>query len=573
MMKITILAVNSQYIHASLAPWYLKAALGGGPDVTVLESSVNEPVDDVVQQVYDTAPDVLCACCYIWNIAYVQRVCEELSLLLPSCKILWGGPEVSFCAEQTLASNPFVYAVLCGEGEEALPALIRRLDDPNGLPGVLYRVPGGIAGDSTYQCIPDLSLLPSPYTPEMCAAVAGRIAYYESSRGCPFSCAYCLSSAVEGVRYFPLERVKRELRLLSAAGARTLKFTDRTFNAYPARSAELLDFLIRETGDTCIHLEIGADLIDERWFRLLADAPPGKLRLEAGVQSTNPRVLADVARSSDVGQLLENLKKILSLGNICVHADLICGLPGEDFASFRRSFNDLYALRPHELQMGFLKLLHGARLRERADKEGVLYSRRPPYMVYATPHLSRDQLFALRELEDGLEKYYNSGKFTKTLDYLLAFFPSPFDFYQALAEFIRKNGLRYARLSASSLFELLHSFGGSIQGLDAARLQTFLKFDYFSCGFSGGMPAFLREDLPPEFRERCFALLRDDAVRTHFFSAYSALSPKEIYKQVRFIPFAYDVTLPGAPAGDLLMVFDPQSRSRVDGRISPKIIK
>ena len=559
-MKISILSLNSQYIHSALAPWYLKAALGGGDDITVVDTSINEPHEQVLARVFFTQPELLCVPCYIWNIEYVCRICCDIKAAMPECRIFLGGPEVSFRAREFLEEHIWADAVLCGEGEEILPAAVNALPDLSGIPGVIYRAGDEILGDSTYRIVEDLCYVKSPYTKEMLASLQGRLAYYESSRGCPFSCAYCLSSASHGVRYFPLERVKEELSLLAHSNVHTIKMVDRTFNANPTRSYELLKFILEETGDVCFHLEVGADLFNDKFITLLLSAPPGKIRIEAGVQSTNPEVLKDSARVTDTEKLFSNLSRILEEGNICVHADLILGLPGEGMESFKKSFNDLYLLAPHELQLGFLKLLHGSDLCEKHDLDGFKFSPLPPYTVLKTPHLSAREIFTVQEFEDAFEKFFNSGRFLKTLDYLCGFFETPFDMYSRLAEYIRERGMTYARLAVGALFSLLHDFSATIEGVKARDLLSALRYDYFSSQFTGRPPRKIAFEEGRDFRDLCFNYLRNTNIPEKF-PHYGDISPKALYKLVRFVP-----------VGDSVILFDPARRNPVNGRILGEVL-
>ena len=553
-MKITILSVTSQFIHAPLAPWYLKAALSAH-DVTVFETSINEPQEQTLAGVFATHPEMLCVPCYIWNIEYVQKLCATFKAALPDTKIVLGGPEVSFSPHRVLEECPWAWAVICGEGEEALFELCQNGEAE----GAVVRTERGIQGDGTYRYVRDLSTIPSPYTAEMLTTLKNRLAYYESSRGCPFGCAYCLSSATHGVRYFPLERVKRELALISKAGVRTVKMVDRTFNANPARSNELLRFIIEETGDVCFHLEIGADLADADMLSLLACAPPGKIRLEAGVQSTNPAVLARAVRRTDMPRLMKNLENILSVGNVCVHADLIIGLPGEDMASFKKSFNDLYSLKPHELQLGFLKLLDGSALKRGEDLGGCVFSPKPPYTVLKTAEMSSEELFLMHEFEDAFEKFCNSGRFSRALDAAEAFFPTPFDLFMALSAFIRTRNLCYARLSASALYSIFADFMLSL-GANSDFVADTLRLDYFSSVFAGRPPEAAAFD-ERRVKDACFEFLKTADIAA-LFPMQGDISPKALYKAVRFVP-----------AFGKVYAFDPKERSKVSEKISAKILE
>ncbi|MEG2570379.1 MAG: DUF4080 domain-containing protein [Clostridia bacterium] len=483
MKKTIILALNSKFIHSSLALWYLKASCSGIDGVIALERTINEPFLDVLHAVLDTRPDILCCSCYIWNIEYVLKLCHELKLILPELKIVLGGPEVSFRADEILHDHSAVDVVLVGEGEVSLPLVIADIDEAASVAGACTR-----HSSSSYQYISDMNTIISPYTPEMLASLHGKLAYYESSRGCPFSCAYCLSSATHGVRNLPLSRVKEELVLLSHADVRTIKFVDRTFNADISRAKEIIRFILSNTGDVCFHFEVGADLFDDETLALLKSAPPGKFQIEAGIQSTNEETLMAVARKTDTALALKTLSELRSYGNIHVHSDLICGLPYEDIDTFSRSFDMLYAVAPHALQLGFLKMLHGSPLRARANEYNYVFSSGPPYEFYKNDFMSPYDITVMHDIEDALEKYYNSGRFPTVLSYINTVYDSPFDFYLKLSQHLTKHAGRRARISPDRLAELLLSFCTECGILDVERTVAALAFDYSCCGTSRQLP-------------------------------------------------------------------------------------
>ncbi|MBR5478943.1 MAG: DUF4080 domain-containing protein [Clostridia bacterium] len=541
-MKITLLSINSKYIHSSLALWYLTAACEGIGKVTPLEHSINEPSSKILQSVYESHPDFLCICCYIWNIDIALRLCREIKLLLPNLKIVLGGPEVSFRGEEILKDASEIDAVILGEGEVSLPAFLRG-DLPN---GVIYRDGDRIIKQGDYQCIEDLDSLPSPYTPQMMESLRGKLAYFESSRGCPFSCAYCLSSATKGVRTFSMERVKSDLLKLVSSDVQTIKFVDRTFNCDKNRAKEIVRFLLSIEQDTTFHFEVGADLFDDELLTLLKSAPVGKFQIEAGIQSTNEETLASVCRKTDTAKALDAISEIVSWGNIHVHADLICGLPHEGLESFERSFNDLFATRPHALQVGFLKLLHGSALR---DNFGGKFSPFAPYQVLETDSLSADDLFFLQNFENSVELFYNSGRFTCTVNYLTTVFTSPFRLFAHLAEKVSTK----PSFSPDNLFALLSALDKD--GIDRKRLYASLAFDYLCSFKSRHLPEFLQEP------RDAFHLIENGKI-----AAFSHIPVKVLLKTIAVKEFPFDMQSPALPAIPRTYIFSRKDRCKITGR-------
>jgi len=543
-MNISILAINSKYVHSSLALWYLTAACKDCGVVTPLEHSINEPRGKILQSVCESNPDVLAVCTYIWNIDMVLCLCKELKLVLPEVKIILGGPEASFRGKELMGSHPEIDGIVLGEGENALPSYLNGTI-PNGF---IYRHNNEIVQNGSYQCICDLNELPSPYTPEMLSSLKGKLAYFESSRGCPFSCSYCLSSATLGVRYFSVERVKDDILKLVSSGVETIKFVDRTFNANTAFATEIVSFLLTLDTKTTFHFEVGADLFKDELLNLLLSAPEGKFQIEAGIQSTNPETLKSVCRTTDTQYALSVLKKISARKNIHVHADLICGLPHEDLSSFKNSFNDLFAARPHTLQVGFLKLLHGSKLRDTFNGK---FSPFAPYQVLESDKLSAQDLFFLQNFENAVELFYNSGRFSCTINYLASCLPSPFDLFALLSE---KTG-SHSAYSPDSLFELMASFCKSSDKVDISRAQAALSFDYL-CSFKARfLPTFLAEP------ENSFHLIEQGKL-----PEFSSLPIKELLKSVAIKTFPYDMQCDNLPLSSCTYVISRRNRSPVDGR-------
>lgn len=539
-MKLTLLSINSKYIHSSLAMWYLTAACDKYCTVTPLEHSINEPRLKILQSVCESEPDVFAICCYIWNIDMVLDLCREVKIIRPELRIVLGGPEVSFRAEEIMENNPEIEAIFLGEGEESLPSYLQ-----GELPhGIVYRRDGCIIKNGDYQCVADLDSIPSPYTDKMLASLKGKLAYFESSRGCPFSCSYCLSSATRGVRTFSMDRVREDLLKLVSAKPETIKFVDRTFNADKARAKEIIKFLLSLGCDTTFHFEVGADLFDDELLSLLKSAPSGKFQIEAGIQSTNERTLKTVCRATDTKKALAVLNEITSWGNVHVHGDLICGLPHEDLNSFKKSFNALFTVRPHTLQVGFLKLLHGSKLRREFEGE---FSPFPPYQVLKTPHINADELFFLQDFENSVDLFYNSGRFNCTINYLSTVFPSAFDLFAALSEKLRGK----SAFSPDNLFLIL----SNLEVADKKRLNSALCFDYFSSFKSRYLPEFLNE--PKDL----FYLVENGEI-----SSLSQVPVKVLAKAVAIKEFPYDMEDFSLAEGASAYIFSRKNRSPVTGR-------
>ena len=499
-MHAVIAAVNSKYIHASLAPWYLLAGVEAycSRPVTaaVAEGTVNEEPSAVAARIVERTPDVIGLGCYIWNIAFIKKLLPELKKALPDAVLVLGGPEAGYNAANLLRGEPLVDYVLSGEGELPLALLLDALADgssPDGIPGLSFRSGGGIVASPPYFAASDP---PDPYTAAYFEALGGRIAYLETSRGCPFSCAFCLSGREGGVRYFDLDRAKADLLRLANSGTQTVKLVDRTFNADRARARALFRFVICNYASAIpagvrFHFEVAGDLLDEETLALLETAPKGLLQLEIGLQSFNETTLAAVRRKTDVERLRENIARLVALGTIHIHIDLIAGLPYEDMASFEKSFDTAYALRPHMLQLGFLKLLHGAPMREEPESYPCLFSPEPPYEVLSTPWLTEAELTGLRGAEAALDRLYNSGRFRRTLDYVLEKTGlSPLRLFLSTGDFLAEREVR--RMALDDFTALMLGWLSALPGVDGAALRDAMVCDNLASVAGGVLPAALR---------------------------------------------------------------------------------
>ncbi len=490
--------LNSQYVHSSLAPWCLLSGVRAYADsdtvcATVVEGTVNESPDAVFARLMEKAPQVVGFSCYIWNIEAVLRLTARLKRAVPGLVVVLGGPEVGYRAGDLLRAEPSVDYVIAGEGERPfamlLTALSHRLPVTD-IPGVCYR-----DGDTIVESEPYVTdeLPPSPYCSEYFDTLGGRIAYLETSRGCPFSCAFCLSGRCGGVRYYPMERAKREIVLLANSGSKTAKFVDRTFNADRKRALALIRFIREHYGtdipcDVCFHFEMAGDLLDEETLTVLSESPAGLFQIEIGVQSFHEPTLSAVSRKTDLQKLTRNIRHLLACQTVHVHIDLIAGLPKEDMNIFEESFNTANALSPHMLQLGFLKLLHGAPMREHPASYPCDYTARPPYEVTRTPWMSEEDLQRLHRIESVLDRLYNSGRFRRTLAYLSeATGYTPFALFERLS-----NGLPRERMSLDAYTERVYTVCCTFDGVDAEILRGHMACDRIATNPSGILPPCLR---------------------------------------------------------------------------------
>ncbi|MGE4352567.1 MAG: DUF4080 domain-containing protein [Oscillospiraceae bacterium] len=529
-LNAVICALNSQYIHSSLAPWCLLAGIEEycpvGICAEVVEGTINEAPRQVLNRILSRRPSVVGFCCYIWNITAVLALVQRLKDELDGCIVVLGGPEVSYNAGEILQNAPVVDYVLSGEGEVPFAALLNAIytgTEVENIPGLCYRRGWEImiSEPNAPKEIP-----PSPYTEAYFDALNGRIAYLETSRGCPFSCAFCLSGRCGGVRYYDLARVKQEILPLANSGTRTIKLVDRTFNANRSRSKELFRFIIEQYGKeipqgVCFHFEIAGDLLDAETLALLKTAPIGAMQFEIGLQSFNPKALAAINRKTDMAKLKKNISALLENGNAHIHIDLIAGLPYEDLESFIDSFNIAFSLRPHMLQQGFLKLLYGSPMRENPEQFPCKFNREPPYEVTETPWISGEELEALHHTEHALNLLYNRGRFRRTLRYLLSRTgKSPFALFHEFGMFLSQTGREQTSLDAFTALVFTYFTGQS--GVGKTPLRDAMVCDRLATNASGKLPKVLQIQ-DPKLKTAVKALERENARRKGIKRGYALL--------------------------------------------------
>jgi radical SAM superfamily enzyme YgiQ (UPF0313 family) len=481
-VNVLLVGLNAKFIHSSLALYSLAAACRDArQEVSVAEYTINQELLHVLGDISGRMPTVVGIACYIWNREMVLKLTSALKIVAPQTRIVLGGPEVSGDAESILLHNPSVDFVIQGEGEESLPELLERLArglDAYNVEGVAVRRDGGVEVNGGIRVVKDLDRLPFPYTDNAMELLNNRIVYYESSRGCPFSCSYCLSSESQGVRYRSLSKVKEELRFFLQHGVRQVKFVDRTFNVLPAHYQGIWGFLAEHQGQTNFHFEIVADRLSRDEIVWLSQVPGGLFQFEIGVQSTCEETLAAVGRHNLWDWLQENVTAILREGNIHLHLDLIVGLPNENVARFAKSFNDVYGLQPDMLQIGFLKMLPGTKMRQEATRFEYKYLKHPPYEILSNTLLSYKEVRELKVLEEVFNQTYNSGRFRNTLAFLVKFFEGDaFRLYNSLARWWDERGLTGVSHSPDSVLSHIFSFSKALPPSKRTWVEELLKVD------------------------------------------------------------------------------------------------
>ena len=510
-MKILLVACNAKYIHSNLAVYDLQAYASDYADHIVLkEYTINQQKDDIMRDIYLEHPDVVCVSCYIWNLSFVKELMADLIKILPGADFWAGGPEVSYDAEKFLTENSEFKGVMVGEGEETFKELAghyveKNPQDLKNMTGICYRDGDQIIHNGWRQ-IMDLSSIPFIY--KDLSEFKNRIIYYESSRGCPFSCSYCLSSIDKKLRFRDTETVKKELQFFIDNKVPQVKFVDRTFNCKHDHAMAIWKYINEhDNGVTNFHFEISADLLREEELQEMSTMRPGLIQLEIGVQSTNPDTIKVIHRTMDFEKLKGIVDRIHSFGNIHQHLDLIAGLPYEDYDSFRHSFNDVYALKPQQLQLGFLKVLKGSHMMEMCREYGIVYKTQEPYEVLSTKWLDYDHVLKLKTVENMVEVYYNSGQFQNTLEYLENFFQDAFSIYERLGSFYMEKGYGDVSHTRMRRYEILLEFLEDVPEISMDQVKDQMVYDLYLRENLKSRPGFARDQKPFErqvwdFRKR-----------------------------------------------------------------------
>ncbi|RHS79970.1 DUF4080 domain-containing protein [Firmicutes bacterium AM43-11BH] len=506
-MNILLTAINAKYIHSNLAVYSLRAYAAGKcekykEEIGIAEYTINQPLDQILMDLYKRKPEVLCFSCYLWNIEYVEQLVAELGKIMPQTDIWLGGPEVSYHASHMLEQFPQVYGIMRGEGEETFLELaefyynnseksleqcekVQRLKE---IVGITFR-DGEEIIETADRSVMDLSKVPFVY--EDLDVFKNKIIYYESSRGCPFSCSYCLSSIDKCLRFRDLELVKKELQFFIDHEIPQVKFVDRTFNCKHSHSMEIWSYIKEhDKGKTNFHFEVAADLLNEEELNLISTMRPGLIQLEIGVQSTNEQTIKEIHRTMKFSQVTEVVNRVHAAKNIHQHLDLIAGLPFEDYNSFHKSFCDVYALRPEQLQLGFLKVLKGSYMEEKTKDYELLYQNRSPYEVLSTKWLPYSDVIRLKGLEEMVEVYYNSRQFEHTMELLEQVFGDAFVMFEEMSNYYEEHGYYGVNHNRVARYEILYAF---IKEVALVQYETLLTEEQFRQTLV--MDLYLRENM------------------------------------------------------------------------------
>lgn len=498
-MKVILAVLNSKYVHSSLALRYLKAFCSEY-DIEIFESTINENILNNSLKLLDKLPNLIGFSCYIWNMEATLKLCSIIKEARPDIRILLGGPEVSYDAEEVLKKHEYIDYIITGEGEVPFKELLEALNDRQSMldkiAGLVYKTIDGRISKAASKVIEDLNIIPFPYSEN----IPDRIIYYEATRGCPFNCSYCLSSTLKGLRYFRIDRVKEELKFFIDRGVKLVKFVDRTFNANKKAAMEIWRFLIDNNKNTLFHFEIAGDLLDEEELNLLKSAPRGMFQFEIGVQTTNPRVLENINRIMDFEKVKNNVVSLMKGGNIHCHLDLIAGLPGENLESFKSSFDMCMEISPHVLQLGFLKVLKGSPIECKKNEYGIRHMSFAPYQVLCTKDITLQEMTMLIKLEEVFETYYNSGLYEITMKYILGQVASEFDFFMDFTYFLIDEGFFIKNYDLKDKFRFLFEYLGKKYDKDIVR--DILLHDFVIGTKKSWFPDFLKREYGEDVKER-----------------------------------------------------------------------
>jgi len=478
-----MVAANAKYIHSSLALRYIQKYCDKYiTHITNLELTINHNENEALRSIYDEKPDIVAFSCYIWNMEMIEKLIPTIAKILPKCKIILGGPEVSYNSEELFIKNPDLNLVIEGEGEETWYELMNHyIDDSkdlNQIKGIVYKDKDGVVRRNLPREPMDLNKIPFVY--DDIATLDNKIIYYEATRGCPFNCQYCLSSIEAGVRFLDLPRVFEDMQIFLDHNVKQVKFVDRTFNCNIKYAMAIWEFLKKnDNGITNFHFEIAADLLTEESIASLKDTRPTLFQFEIGVQSTNDEVLTIIKRKMKFAEVSRIVKEIKTFKNIHQHLDLIAGLPKEDIPSFRNSFNDVIEIRPEQLQLGFLKVLKGSGMHRDAKKYGLVYKDIAPYEILYTSHLSYDDMLRLHAVEEMVDRFYNSGRFVYSLEYLFTLYDTPFDAVDDLALFWEDCGYHKVKHSNNAYYDILLEFAMKKTNANITLMKEIARFDFF----------------------------------------------------------------------------------------------
>jgi len=564
-MKVTLVALNASYTHTSLACAYLKSFCQDDRwSIDIMEFTINDHYRSILSRLYSAEGDIYGFSCYIWNVDLVTKLCADLKMIRPDCFIVLGGPEVSYDAQQTMVKHPQVDAIVCGEGEATWYDLLDTLASgqaPREIPGLVIRHNDELIVGPPRSPIKNLDIIPSPVG---CMPTQGRLVYYETSRGCPFSCSYCLSACETGVRFFSMERVQKDLEVLINSSAKVIKFVDRSFNCHEKRARQIMEFILAHNSSTRFHFEINAELLSDEMMDFLAKVPQGIFDFEIGIQSTHPPTLAAIQRQTNWNHLRHRILSLQRMGNIHLHVDLIAGLPQESYCQFANSFNEVFNLQCDVIQLGFLKMLKGSPLREQADYYQYVYQAGSPYEVLGNNVISFAELNRLHLIENMLERFYNSHHFKRTIEYLTnkVYQGNAFQCFEDLAKSWQEKKYHLRQHSREAEYAFLHSFSEQHCSNEYPYLQELLKIDYLSSFPTGRLPDVLASFNPDDYSDHLYRYLKDDEFVARHFPQLAQMSPRQRRRRIHLEWLKIDIAHNSysSSARPTFFVYDPSRK-------------
>ncbi len=571
-MKILLVAVNAKYIHSNLAVYSLRAHCKKYQEqVQIMEYTINNRAEDILKGIYKEKPDVVAFSCYIWNISMIDQVAAELRKVLPETRLWAGGPEVSYNPVEQLETKPWLTGVMVGEGEETFSQFVETVIEGKELEtinGIVFRKEAELVKTPCQKPL-DISTLPFAY--ENFRDFENKIIYYETSRGCPYSCSYCLSSIEKGIRLRDMRLIKKELKIFLDNQVPQVKFIDRTFNCNHDHAMEIWRYIYdNDNGITNFHFEISADLLKEEQINLIKKFRPGLIQFEIGVQSVYPQTITAIHRTMNLEKLSQRVKQVKEGGNIHQHLDLIAGLPYEDYLTFQKSFDYVYRLKPDQLQLGFLKVLKGSAMFEDSKEHEIQYTQFPPYEVLSTRWMTYDEILELKKIEEMVEIYYNSGQFTNAIAYLEHFFESPFALYKALGDFYHKQKLDEVSHARISRYYILLDFFTESWVDKSKTFEEILLYDLYLRENLKSRPNFGPD--PFKYKDEFQEILKDEEGMHRMLPHYAAYNSRQISRMVHLERFSIDIE-ETVKAGQIIpgkwtVLFDYEKRNPLNHQAS-----
>jgi len=545
-MKILLVTLDSKFIHANLAVRYLKKfCKDDNFDIKIKEFTINQKQEYILSEIFSAKADLICFSCYVWNIEYVKEIAYIIKEAKKDIQILCGGPEVSFEVKKFMEDEPFVDYIIFGEGEitfkEFLHEFVKKYPKYSNIKGLAYRVDGCIVTNDERELISNLDLINYPY--EENDNFEDKIIYYESSRGCPFNCSFCMSSIDKRMRPFSIERVKTDLSMLLKTKARQIKFVDRTFNADYKRSMEIMNFIVKHNENNMrIHFEITADIINSEFLNFIGTMPINMFQFEIGVQSLNEATLMEINRHADKEKLYKVVKGIEENNNIHIHLDLIAGLPYEEYETFKKSFDGIYKLNAEKLQLGFLKVLKGTKMYADKEKHAVKYRKVAPYEVICTKYISAEEILKLKAIEELVDKYYNEKYFEKALDYIMnnLFTKSSFDFYDSFSSYWQQKDLYKMSYSRKKLYKIMFDYVKYINKMTEEFIAS-LRYDYVFNNQHEELPDYLNKESEDKFKSIKRYLTNDSDFKNKYFK--DSKKEEKIANEFRIVDIDGNATL------------------------------